>query len=73
MENYEENSRKAEKNEEMRMQDEKGTVIGEKAWKMKNIKNCQLKNLQKQQEDMKVTMLAFTKCASKIIRIFWKN
>ena len=30
---------------------------------MKNIKNCQLKSLQKQQEDMKVTMLAFTKCA----------
>ena len=41
--------------------------------KMKNIKNCQLKSLQKQQEDMKVTMLAFTKCARKIIRIFWKN
>ncbi len=33
---------------------------------MKNIKKCQLKNLQKQQEDMKVTMLAFTKCARKI-------
>ena len=57
----------------MRMQDEKGTVIGEKAGKMKNIKNCQLKNLQKQQEDMKVAMLVFTKCARKIIRIFWKN
>ena len=41
--------------------------------KMKNIKNCQLKNLQKQQEDMKVAMLVFTKCARKIIRIFWKN
>ena len=33
---------------------------------MKNIKNCQLKNLQKQQEDMKVTMLAFTKCAERL-------
>ena len=29
-------------NEEMRMQDEKGTVIGEKAWKMKNIKKIKL-------------------------------
>ena len=48
-------------------------VIGEKSMKMKNIKNCQLKSLQKQQEDMKVTMLAFTKCARRIIRIFWKN
>ena len=26
---------------------------------MKNIKNCQLKNLQKQQEDMKVAMLVY--------------
>ena len=41
--------------------------------KNENIKNCQLKNLQKQQEDMKVAMLVFTKCARKIIRIFWKN
>ena len=38
---------------------------------MKNeeYKKCQLKNLQKQQEDMKVAMLVFTKCARKIIRI----
>ena len=38
---------------------------------MKNeeYKTCQLKNLQKQQEDMKVAMLVFTKCARKIIRI----
>ena len=41
--------------------------------KMKNIKKYQLKSLQKQQEDMKVTMLVFTKCARRIIRIFWKN
>ncbi len=27
----------------------------------------------KQQEDMKVAMLVFTKCARRIIRIFWKN
>ena len=57
----------------LRMQGEKGTVIGEKSMKNEEYKNCQLKNLQKQQEDMKVTMLAFTKCARKIIRIFWKN
>ena len=37
---------------------------------MKNeeYKKCQLKNLQKQQEDMKVTMLVFTKCVRRIIR-----
>ena len=55
----------------MRMQGEKGTVIGEKSMKNEEYKKCQFKNLQK--EDMKVTMLAFTKCARKIIRIFWKN
>ena len=37
-------------------------------WRKKHEK-CQLKNLQKQQEDMKVAMLVFTKCARKIIRI----
>ena len=42
---------------------------------MKNeeYKKFQLKSLQKQQEDMKVAMLVFTKCARRIIRIFWKN
>ena len=35
--------------------------------------NCQLLNLQKQQEDMKVTMRVFTKCVRRTIRIFWKN
>ena len=57
----------------MRMQGEKGTVIGEKSMKNEEYKNFQLKSLQKQQEDMKVAMLVFTKCARKIIRIFWKN
>ena len=37
--------------------------------KNEEYKKCQLKNLQKQQEDMKVAMLVFTKCARKIIRI----
>ena len=40
---------------------------------MKNEEYKKLKNLQKQQEDMKVAMLVFTKCARRIIRIFWKN
>ena len=44
-------------------------VIGEKSMKNEEYKKCQLKNLQKQQEDMKVAMLVFTKCARKIIRI----
>ena len=49
-------------------------VIGEKSMKNEEYeKNCQLKSLRKQQEDMKVAMLVFTKCARKIIRIFWKN
>ena len=37
----------------MWMQGEKGTVIGEKNMKNEEYKKCQLKNLQKQQEDMK--------------------
>ena len=41
--------------------------------KNENTKNCQLLNLQKQQEDMKVTMRVFTKCVRRTIRIFWKN
>ena len=37
---------------------------------MKNeeYKKCQLKNLQKQQEDMKVAMLVFTKCALSLLK-----
>ena len=57
----------------MRMQGEKGTVIGEKSMKNEEYKKNQLKNLQKQQEDMKVAMLVFMKCVRKTIRIFWKN
>ena len=40
-----------------------------KSMKNEEYKKCQLKNLQKQQEDMKLAMLVFTKCARKIIRI----
>ncbi len=32
-----------------------------------------IKRFMNEQEDMKVAMLVFTKCARKIIRIFWKN
>ena len=49
-------------------------VIGGKQHEKRRIqKNCQLLNLQKQQEDMKVTMRVFTKCVRRTIRIFWKN
>ena len=47
-------------------------VIGEKSMKNEEYKKKST-SLQKQQEDMKVTMLVFTKCARRIIRIFWKN
>lgn len=41
--------------------------------KMKNTKSCRLLNLQKQQEDMKVTKLVFTKCVRRIIRILLRS
>ena len=42
---------------------------------MKNeeYKKLSIAELQKQQEDMKVTMLAYMKCARRIIRIFWRS
>ena len=48
-------------------------VIGGKGMKNEEYKSCRLMNLQKQQEDMKVTMLAYMKCARRIIRIFWRS
>ena len=45
----------------------------EKHEKRRIQKSCRLLNLQKQQEDMKVTMLAYMKCARRIIRIFWRS
>ena len=50
-----------------------GVIGGKKHEKSKNTKSCRLLNLQKQQEDMKVTMLAYMKCARRIILIFWRS
>ena len=57
----------------MRMQGEKGTVIGEKSMKNEEYKKLSIKEFTKAAGRYESTMLAFTKCARKIIRIFWKN
>ena len=57
----------------MRMQGEKGTVIGEKSMKNEEYKKLSIKEFTKAAGRYEITMLAFTKCARRIIRIFWKN
>ena len=57
----------------MRMQGEKGTVIGEKSMKNEEYKKMSIKEFTKAAGRYEITMLAFTKCARRIIRIFWKN
>ena len=52
---------------------QKNAVIGGRAMKNKKKKKLSISELQKQLEDMKVTMLAFTKCVRRIIQIFWQS
>ena len=57
----------------MRVQGEKGTVIGEKSMKNEEYKKLSIKEFTKAAGRYESSHAVFTKCARKIIRIFWKN